>query len=391
MGLKTSDIVKILQLKQLGRRTAFKIYDIAKDHIVENENDLIEFILDCSASNKIQRLPMYTKSECLTAFEKGENIIEKSESSGIKILAFFEDDFPKTLQGIQDKPILINVKGNYKEINTHTGIAIIGTRKPTTEGIKSGEFFGEYFGKLGFNVVSGLALGCDTSAHKGCLKGKGFTTAIVAHGLHTVYPKENFRLAEDILSSGGVLFSEYFVGTGALANYFVERDRLQAGLSIATIVIQSGIKGGTMHAVNATLDSNKKLAAVKYNSPITSEVIEGNEMLIRKNMAFPLTSKNVDDFIKMELDLLSLDNNIKTIQPSSESQVLLYTVSEKEIIIELTKEQLYPSPGEVKINADDPTQSASTHYKLDDPEKSKSKKKRSKKANDSSQLKIGFS
>lgn len=127
-------------------------------------------------------------------------------------------------------------------MNDLTGVAIIGTRNPTPEGITAGEFLGEYFGSKGFNVVSGLAKGCDTAAHRGCLKGKGFTTAIVAHGLHTVYPKENKGLAVEIIASGGVLMSEYFTGTGSLSNYFIERDRLQAGLSKATIVVQMGLK-----------------------------------------------------------------------------------------------------------------------------------------------------
>jgi DNA processing protein len=113
-----------------------------------------------------------------------------------------------------------------------------------------------------------------------------------------VYPKENEKLAESIIDSGGVLLSEYFIGEGALADYFVERDRLQAGLSKATIVIQTDIQGSTMYAVNATLNSNKSLAAVQYEPDIYSSEIRGNDMLIKTGKAFPLTSSSVNEFIK---------------------------------------------------------------------------------------------
>ena len=121
----------------------------------------------------------------------------------------------------------------------------------------------------------------------------------MAHGLHTIYPKENTELAEDIVNKGGVLISEYFIGTGALPNYFVERDRLQAGLSIATIVIQTGIIGGTMHAVNATLESNKILSAVNYKSNLFSEKVLGNNMLIEEKNAFPLKSDNYNQLLEL--------------------------------------------------------------------------------------------
>jgi len=297
MGLKAEHIVKILQLRSLGRKTAFKICEVSKDEFIDNDRDLEEIILGYNANKQGYKLPDYSKNDFIDAFKKGNDLVEKSYGANIKILSFFDNDFPKQLKEIQDCPIILNFKGDYKQLNSLHGIAIIGTREPTPEGVLSGEHFGKYFGEEGFNIISGLALGCDSAAHRGCLKGKGYTTAILAHGLHTIYPKENKKLAEDILSNGGVLLSEYIIGTGALPNYFVERDRLQAGLSNATIVIQTGVKGGTMHAVNATLNSGKFLAVVKYKQDITSDKVKGNEMLIREKKAFPLTSENKKDFL----------------------------------------------------------------------------------------------
>lgn len=299
MGLKTSQIVKILQLKGLGRKSAVKICDKAMNEVLDTDSDLQEFVLGCIANNWVSRLPVYSKYEFEEAFHKGDEICEKSENADVRIISIYDSDFPNKLKIIPDNPILLSFKGDFKQLNTLTGIAIIGTREPTLEGIKSGEYFGEMLGKEGFNVVSGLAIGCDSAAHRGCLKSNGFTTAIVAHGLHTIYPKENQKLADEIVAKGGVLLSEYLFGVGALANYFVERDRLQAGLSSGTIVIQTGVKGGTMHAVNATLDTGKVLAAVKYKTDIYSEKVRGNEMLINNKKAFALTSNNLVDFMSL--------------------------------------------------------------------------------------------
>jgi DNA processing protein len=299
MGLSTIQILKILNLRGVGRRTAFAICENAGHGAIENDNDLYDLIQGCIANNKIRTFAVYDKNTVFAAFSKAEETLQKSFTKNIKVLSFFEKDFPVSLKAIEDPPILLHLKGDYNLLNKLTGVAIIGTREPTIDGVKSGEYFGKLFGINGFNVVSGLAKGCDASAHRGCLKAKGFTTAILAHGLHTIYPKENKSLADEIIDAGGVLLSEYSLGTGALANYFVERDRLQAGLSTATIVIQTGIKGGTMHAVNATLNSRKILAAVKYKANLDFDKIIGNNTLIKNNQAFPLTSDNYLDLIEM--------------------------------------------------------------------------------------------
>jgi DNA processing protein len=283
----------------MGRKAAFLICEIARNEVVKNDSDLTDFVLGLMTKNKSQGLPNYNKEEVSEAIQTGVKIIEESEKSNIKIISIYDKDYPASFKIMHDRPLLMNLQGNYKEINRRNAIAIIGTREPTKEGIKAGEFLGEYFGIKGYNVVSGLAKGCDTVAHRGCLKVHGMTTAILAHGLHMVYPTENQRLAQEILENDGILMSEYFIGTGAEPGNFIERDKLQAGLSSATIVIQTDIDGSTMFAVNATLKSSKPLAAVKYKPGIVSNEIRGNEMLIHEDKAFPLTSANIDEFINL--------------------------------------------------------------------------------------------
>jgi DNA processing protein len=299
MGLKTDHIVKILQLEGVGRKTAFKICDIAKDESIKTDGDLLNFLLDSFANKRVPGFIPFNKDQIQQAFHKGDRVLDLSKRANIKILSIYDDGFPVLLKTMRDRPIVLNFKGDYRKINQHIGIALVGTREPTKKGIKYGEFLGEYFGRHGYNVVSGLAKGCDTAAHQGCLKVGGMTSAVVAHGLHMIFPLENYDLANKILENGGALISEYFIGKKPEPFQFMERDRIQVGLSVATIVIQTDLSGGTMHTVQATLENHKPLAVLRYEQGVRSPEIRGNKKLIRERKAFPLTIENIDDFIKL--------------------------------------------------------------------------------------------
>jgi len=322
MEIKIESIVDLLQIKGMGRRTALKICKHLDFSPKSDEwyDVLVKFALD----NPNFRMPVLNKAAIKEAFKKSTQIFEKSENANVKILSYFDSQYPESLKSIADPPLIINVKGDVNKLRTLVGVAIIGTREPSEAGLKAGVYFSKALAEMGFNIVSGLAKGCDAAAHQGSLQAGGMTTAVLAHGLHTVYPKENRGLAEKILDSGGILMSEYLFGTGALSNYFVERDRLQSGLSVATIVIQTAQTGGTMHAVRATLNSKKKLAAVKYGSrELGIEKIEGNEMLIRNGEAFSLSSSNLIEFVNTFYPSKLENSNKRVSNPDQMSQTQL--------------------------------------------------------------------
>jgi DNA processing protein len=298
MSLTTTQLVKILQLKGIGRKTAHEIYNFTFTFSAANNKELIDIVKSYFESKSTYKILPFTELEMFQAFENGDRIVDESETANVKIISQFDNHFPSSLLSIPDTPILLSFKGDFKKINEKIGVAIIGTREPTIEGFQSGFYFGKHFGRLGFNVVSGLAKGCDTSAHEGCLEAGGYTTGILGHGLQMIYPKENRKLAFEIVESGGVLLSEYLYGTIPRPNFFVERDRLQSGLSSGTIVVQTDIKGGTMHAVNSTLKAGKRLAAIKFKKELISDKIRGNQLLIGSGEAFGLSSTNVDEFVE---------------------------------------------------------------------------------------------
>lgn len=315
MALKTEQLLTLKQLPSIGDAKVFSMANYAVDMnlSIDGIKDLLDFVNSCINKKIVKGI----KKEYQNGFDiddmKGASniatsIISRSEDAGINVVSFYDKLYPeslrtiKTVNGKSDSPLILYYKGSLKRLELQNkGIAIIGTREPTSEGVKAGEYFSELFAKEGFNIVSGLAIGCDSSAHRGALNGGGLTTAFLAHGLDIVYPKENKDLAQRIIDNGGLLISEYPIGTSPMANYFVARDRLQSGLADATLVIQTGVKGGTMHAVNATINNQKPLFVVQYKDAdlCKHEKVQGNMMLLAKGSAKPLTASNFDETVKL--------------------------------------------------------------------------------------------
>lgn len=299
MALKTEYILTLQLLEGIGNKTIFKIVDQINSPI-ESLDELYAFW----GTLKGKKFQNITSEDIFDANRAAKRIIANSERDDIGVISFYDPEYPEILKkctgedGKLDPPLLLYYRGDLSVL-AKPGVAVIGTREPTPNGVKAGEYFAAEFAKRGYNIVSGLAIGCDTTAHRGALIAKGATTAFLANGLDwdSIYPKENLDLAKEIVNNGGLLLSEYAIGQSCGRYGLVARDRLQAGLSFATIVVQTGIKGGTMHAVNATLASHKPLFAVVYNTlqDINHEKVQGNNMLIRDKGAHPLRSVNIEE------------------------------------------------------------------------------------------------
>ncbi|KUF41651.1 hypothetical protein AS361_17500 [Myroides marinus] len=309
MALTTFNILSFLQLPGLGRISAFRLAEYALDNniSIDTTQEYLDFYNMCKENKVARALKDCSLNDIIDAKKIAQEIIDNSTTLGIKITSYYEDNFPINLKNFVNKgkqacPIILYYKGDINKLNNHKAVTIIGTREILPDGQVSGEYIAKKFADCHFNIVSGLALGCDSTAHLGALKSdNGFTTAILAHGLDTVYPKENTSLVDKILKKGGVLLSEYPVGTSVRGNQLVERDRLQAGLGDATIVIHTGINGGTMHAVGTTIENNKPLFTIAYKSLHMNnhEKVQGNLLLQNEKGAIPLTSSNLMANIEM--------------------------------------------------------------------------------------------
>ena len=287
---ETELIVRLLQLPGFGSRSSEIVANCMVKNKAFDEADIYTYIMNCINNKLIRVKKELSRLDIQYAVDKSNKIIGESLKNNVFIISKFDEDYPFMLRnlignrGEDTSPLILNYKGNLSSIKDRQSIAIIGTRHPTKEGEEAGMYYAKYFAEKEFNIVSGLALGCDTIAHKGALSVNGTTTAILAHGLQMISPKRNEFIAKEILEKGGLLLSEYLFGVPAYNTSFVERDRLQAGLAIATIVIQTGIKGGTMHAVRTTINNNKILAVVNYKeqSVKCNENVAGNELLISR-------------------------------------------------------------------------------------------------------------
>jgi DNA processing protein len=224
---------------------------------------------------------------------------------------------PERLKQIDSPPKQLYVTGaNLAELLTRPTVTIVGSRKPSHYGLEVTAHLASKLAQNGVVIVSGLALGVDSIAHKACLQGGGQTIAVLPCGPEAIYPSSHRQLAKQIIEQGGCLLTEYDEGTPPLRQNFIARNRLVSGLGDVVIVTEAAEKSGTLHTANFALGQGKTVMAVP--GPITSPLSAGTNNLI-KSGALPLTS--IDDV----LFALGIDsNNTKpVIAKTPEEQTIL--------------------------------------------------------------------
>ena len=194
------------------------------------------------------RLPGFSTMDLDSARARADILLDKCQSLEVTVHPFGSPSYPMQLERLAEPPALLFSKALF-DPKRKPRIAVVGTRKPTQWGTKTAKACAGQIADAGGVVVSGLALGIDAAAQAAAVEHNGATWAVLAHGLHTVSPSSNRELAKQIIEHGGVLISEYPPGEPAQRHYFVERDRIQAGLADAVLVIESGVDGGAMHTV----------------------------------------------------------------------------------------------------------------------------------------------
>ncbi len=223
--------------------------------------------------------------------DKIEHILQGLEKNQIKTTTYFDNDYPLRLRYIYDSPLVIYHQGEFVE-EDKLSMAIVGARKSTPYGKWACEMFTKELVALGVTIVSGLALGIDSIAHKTTLKYGGRTIAVLGNGLDIRYPKNNEKLYGEI-SQNGVLISEFPLGTQPLAFNFPLRNRIISGLSLGVVVIEAKEKSGSLITAHHALEQGKDVFAVPGN--INSIYSGGTNKLI-KDGAFPLS--DIDDILE---------------------------------------------------------------------------------------------
>ncbi len=253
-------------------------------------------------------------------FQEAEEEVKFIEKYNIQPLFISDEKYPKRLLNCYDSPELLYYKGN-ADLNTAKIVAVVGTRTHTEYGKQVTEKLLKDLASLNVLVVSGLAYGIDAIAHKAALKNNLPTVGVLAHGLDQIYPSHHSNLAKDMLKNGGLL-TEFRSRTNPDKHNFPTRNRIVAGMSDATIVIETGIKGGSMITAELANGYNKDVFA--FPGKVTDNKSDGCNYLIKSNKAVLLTDA------QELIELMGWEEKAKSKKEEKK---------QKELFIELTKEE----------------------------------------------------
>lgn len=216
-------------------------------------------------------------------FAKAKVILEKQEEADVCVIPYYAKDYPASFTKIGiEAPMIIHLLGNKELLYDENSVAIIGSRTTDGNGFNMAYHLAQKYALKGNTIVSGLALGCDSAAHQGCIDANGKTVAIVASGLNITYPKMNVSLQKEIISKGGLIISEQPFGVKANPTRLYARNRLQAALAQKIIVVQCPIKSGTMNTVYFAHKYGCKIYAVAYSQ--YDEHNAGNEYILKNEI-----------------------------------------------------------------------------------------------------------
>lgn len=228
-----------------------------------------------------------------------------------KIICLEDDYYPVELAEIAQPPILFFAEGNCDLLH-NPKIAIVGTRHPTSQGMENARGFAHELALNGMTVVSGLAAGIDRSAHLGALEAKlSSTIGVIGTGMDIIYPSSNRDLYRQMATEGGLILSEYQLGTPANNSNFPRRNRIIAGLSKACLVIESAIDGGSMISANFALEMGREVMAIPGS--IHNPMARGCHKLIRSGAKLCETAADI-------LEELQLTSNNPSNEPEAQTQ-----------------------------------------------------------------------
>ena len=211
--------------------------------------------------------------------EKAVEELERVRNLGGDVLILDDGSYPFLLREIADPPITLYVKGNWQACFDAPCVAVIGSRRCSTYGENASESLARDLAENGICIVSGLARGIDSAAHRGALRGKGRTIAVLGTGIDQVYPKENARLVDEILENGGAIVSQFPLGTPPLKDNFPYRNRIISGLSYGVLLTEATERSGSLITARLAMEQNREVLAVPGN--ITSRNSIGTNYLIK--------------------------------------------------------------------------------------------------------------
>ena len=270
LGVKNENLIELL------RNHSSDIVDMFE----QSDKDIFEKYLDLMLFSEL----FSDKEKIRRGLENADEILLKNKELNIKTTYYTASTYPKELSVIDNPPAILYYMGAEFSDVSSKAIACVGSRNPTRLSYNAINYLVPQWIKEDCSIISGLACGVDKLSHQACISAGGKTVAVLAHGLDTIYPKENISLAERIVESGGIIMSEYPVGVKADRFRFVKRNRLIVGLSKVVVIYECDVMGGTMHNAEYAMNQNKPIFCIDVGEKVM-EVQTGTKKLINDKVA----------------------------------------------------------------------------------------------------------
>lgn len=250
---------------------------------------------------------------------------DKLRILSVKFITYKDKNYPLNLKGLSDAPLVLYYKGTLKKSDKNA-VAIVGSRKNTSYGREVATKLSGALASYGIVIVSGLAFGIDTAAHKSCLEVGGRTLAVLASGLDIITPTTNTFLAKEIIKKDGAIISEYPLGHRPGKSDFPERNRIISGLSKAVLVIEGAQKSGTLHTASHAAEQGRQVFAVP--GQITNPMSEAPHYLIKNGAR--LVTGVLDILNELDLQIRADSKVVEKIIPKGKDEVIILRVLETE-------------------------------------------------------------
>ena len=277
----------------------------------------ISELLECGLNQHTAEIIANKKSQLDLEFE-----LMKLSSAGISIISYVDALYPELLHQISHKPALLYYRGS-KLVKDELALAIVGTRKMSAYGKLVTETLTTPLTQSGLTIISGLAFGIDAVAHYSALSAGGRTIAVVGSGLldSDIYPKTHLNLAHQIINTGGLLLSEYPPGTPALKQHFIARNRIIAGLSVGTLVVECPLRSGALITAKYALEQNRNVYTIPHH--LFTENSAGPHMLLKKGAQ--LVTEAEDILIDLNIPLKNQNPNFENLNDTEKTIVKIIT------------------------------------------------------------------
>lgn len=274
---ETINILRLIRSENVGTKTFFTLIKI-----FGNSKTALENIADFSKrGGRTKPIKIFTEQEA-------EKELKKLEKAGAKLITYLSKDYSQLLLQIHNPPPILTYKGNIKLLNSDKCLAIVGARNASINGKMLAKKFAEELTQQGYIIVSGLARGIDTAAHQAA---QNQTIGVMAGGIDYIYPAENAKLYND-MSDNALLIAELPIGSEPLQQNFPQRNRIISGLSLATLVVEAGLKSGSLITALNALNQNREVFAVP-GFPLDPRA-QGTNNLIKQGAYLV---ENIDDIV----------------------------------------------------------------------------------------------